>query len=246
MKAALPNSMSEVLLEDKEKLEEEFLSFLRDLNYPEGSVFRGPSFQLKNVGPWRNSFHALFGKATGSSGDEEPFPVYADLAVLDLENCQYASLIEFRLRIDEQIEGEMAALFGAILNCMEGKPPVFLVVPLFNAGFRIYQLRAGTWQELPKKSFPHYPTLVAGLAAEKALIREVRQVRALDRFTITCHLLAGIIALIVVAGLGGFSVLTARQTTMLVLVTLLAVAPHAAGFRLLPPKRGAAKPLKVR
>jgi hypothetical protein len=235
--------MSDTFIEDKEKLEEDFLSFLHESQFPDDSIFRGPSFQLDEATKQRVGFPKLF---TKEGMDDECFPCYVDLAILDLESQEYAALIEFRLRLDEQVESEMSEFFSAILGCLEVKPPVFLVVPQGSSGFRIYQMREnGIWQEVSRKNFPHYATLVAGHAAERAVIREVTQGKALDRFTVTCYLVAGIIALIAISSISGLNALTSSQMTLLVVVALLAVAPHAISFRL-SATRGKPRVLKFR
>src|SRR4051812_1678186 len=127
--------MSDTLIEDKEKLEEDFLVFLHESNYPEDSVFRGPSFHLDEATKRRLGLPKLF---STNRLDDESYPCYADLAILDLETQEYAALIEFRARLDEQVESEMAEFFRAILECLEVKPPVFLVVPQSSTAFRIY------------------------------------------------------------------------------------------------------------
>ncbi|HZQ47023.1 MAG TPA: hypothetical protein VFC07_08430 [Verrucomicrobiae bacterium] len=242
---SLLNHKSDTAIEDKEKLEQDFLAFLCELGYPEDSIFRGPSFRLKESGQGRLNLYNWFGK-TVSGTENEPLPCYADLAILDLDSRQYACLIEFRLQLDEEIESKLAGLFQAIFDCTQTKPPVFLVVPGANAGFRIHQLREnGNWQELPQRQFPHYPTLTAGLAAESALAQEVKQARDLDRFTITCYLLAGAVGLLTVVNIAGLSALTAIQLLLLILAALLVVAPHAVGFRLAAPK-GRSKPSKIK
>jgi hypothetical protein len=222
--------MSDTFIEDKEKLEEDFLGFLHESQYPDDSIFRGPSFQIDEATKRRVNFPKLFKK---DGLDDECFPCYVDLAILDLESQEYAALIEFRLRLDEQVESEMSEFFRAILKSLDVKPPVFLVVPQGSSCFRIYQLREnGIWKEVPQKSFPHYQTLVAGHAAEKKATRDVKLGKALDRFTTTCYLVAGIIALIVISSIGGLNALTVSQMTLLILVASLAVAPHAIRFRL--------------
>jgi hypothetical protein len=225
--------MSDLLLfENKEKLEEEFLSFLHNSNFPEDSIFRGPSFQLKEPLRLQVQLFRGLGRVIGAAR-EEPLPCYADLAILDLQGLEYAALIEFRLKLNEPVETEMAEFFGKILNCLETKPPVFLVVPLPDSGFCIYQLRENNrWQELPKINFPHYATLVAGHAAEKNLTREAKQGKSLDRFTLTCHTLAGVLGLLAVASIGGLTDLTATELLLLFLAALLLIAPFTVGFRL--------------
>jgi hypothetical protein len=226
--------MCGTIIEDKERLEEQFLSFLHDLNYPEDSIFRGPTFQIEEAAKRRTHLYNPLARVIGAeSKGDDPFPCYADLAILDLESLEYACLVEFRLQLNEQIEMEMADFFRTILATLDARPPVFLVVPLSNGNFRVHQLREnGIWQELPPKSFPHYATLVAGHAAEKALTREVKLGKALDRFGSTCYTLAGIIALIVIGSIGGLSALTPSQMSLLVLVAFLVIAPHAMGFRI--------------
>lgn len=222
------------LIEDKEKLEEDFLAFLLGFNYPSDSIFRGPSFQIDESTKRHIAFPNLFGKNIAADRlDDESFPCYADLAILDLESQEYAALIEFRLKLNEQTEGEMAEFFRVILASLEIKPPVFLVSTQATSGFRIYQLREnGIWQEIPPKNFPHYATLVAGHAAEKSITREVKQGKALDRLTTACYIIAGIIALITISSIGGMSALTISQMLLIFLIAILAVAPHAIGFRL--------------
>ncbi len=229
---SLLHYISEAIIEDKEKLEQDFLSFLRELGYPEDSIFRGPSFHLRQNGPWRKNFQNQFGASGG-----DPLLCYADLAILDLESCQYAGLVEFRLQLDEDTQEKLAALFLAIFASTQTRPPVFLVVPLNNSGFRIHQLREdGHWQELAQKQFPHYPTLTAELAAETALAQKVKQARDLNRFAATCYVLAAIIALITVASIAGWSLLTPVQLTLLAFLGLLVIAPHAVGLRLTTPR----------
>lgn len=233
---SLLHYISDTGIEDKEKLEQEFLSFLRESNYPEDSIFRGPSFHLKESGQLKKQLHNRVGETAGNSSNESQL-CYADLAILDLESCQYACLIEFRLQLDEEVESRLAGLFKAIFDCTQSRPPVFLVLPGLNGGLRIHQLREnGTWQDVPQKQFPHYPTLTAGLAAESTLAQEVKQAKDLDRFAVICYVLAGAIGLITVANIAGFSALTAIQLTLLILVALLVVAPHAIGLRLAAPK----------
>ena len=229
--------ISEPVAEDKEKLEQDFLAFLREVGYPDDSIFRGPSFHLKQNGQWRRNFD--------ETSTSEPVPCYADLAILDLETSQYAGLVEFRLQADEKIEAKLAGLFLGIFESTESRPPVFLVVPRNNAGFRIHQLREdGNWQELPQKQFPRYPTLTTELAAETALARKIMETRELDRFAATCYALAAVLGLIVIANILGWTLLTPMQLSLLILVVLLFVAPHAIGLRLSsskhrpgPPKR---------
>lgn len=242
---SLLHNFSDAVVEDKEKLEADFLSFLREMNYPEDSIFRGPTFHLKEAGQWGKKLYNWIGISANTANDK-PLPCYADLAILDLESCQYACLVEFRLQLDEEIEAKLADLFQAIFDCTQTKPPVFLVLPGLNAGFRIHQLREnGNWQELPQKQFPHYPTLTAGLAAESLLAQEVKQAGNLDRFTVACYLLAGTVGLITVANIVGLSALTAVQLTLLILVALLVIAPHAVGIRLAAPK-GRSKFFKIK
>lgn len=229
---SLLHYISDATVEDKEKLEQDFLTFLRELNYPEDTIFRGPSFRLKEGEGERRSFYNWLGRTIGAPAHEPP-PCYADLAVLDLESGQYACLIEFRLKLDEEIESKLAGMFQAIFACTQTRPPVFLVLPGLNGSFRIHRLREnGAWQELPQKQFPHYATLNAELAAESTLALEAKQSRDLDRFTITCYVLAGAIGLITVVNIAGLSALTAIQLTLLLFAAVLVVAPHAMGFRL--------------
>src|SRR5258706_6665642 len=99
--------MSDVILEDKEKLEEEFLSFLRESNCPDDSILRGPCFPIKEPGRWKRTLSGWFGTVIGTGAEEEEFPCYADLSILDLESNEYVALVEFRLQLNEQIETEM-------------------------------------------------------------------------------------------------------------------------------------------
>ena len=232
---SLLNSLPGAVIEDKEKLEENFLSFLHELDYPEGSLFRGPSFQLGQYRNWRAKFHDLMSNPRYTAA--QPLPCYADLAILDLETCQYAALIEFRLQLDGQVEARLAALFKAILDRLQTRPPVFLVVPGVDSGFRILQLRDnGVWQEIPKGEFPHHATLIAGLAAEKAIATEVRQTRDLDHFNVICHLLAIAVGAIAIANITGLGALNSRQISLLTLAAALAIAPYAIAFRNSTPK----------
>lgn len=229
---SLLHYISEPVVEDKEKLEQEFMAFLRELGFPEDSIFRGPSFHLPQDGRWRRNFSARFGASRAISSGE-PLQCYADLAILDLETHQYAGLVEFRLHLDEEVEAKLAALFLAIFAATNSRPPVFLVVPRNSGGFRIHQLREdGIWQELPQRQFPHYPTLTAELAAETSLAQKVQQAHDLDRFAVTCYVLAGIIALIILANAAGWRFLTPIQLTLIAFLSLLVIAPHAVGLRL--------------
>ncbi len=225
--------MPDTLLEDKEQLEQEFLAFLHGAGHPEHSIFRGPCFQLKDLRTWRRALFAWFGRLLGTQREDEVFPSYADMAILDLENREYIALIEFRLQLDDEVEAELAEFFGGILDCIAAKPPVFLVTTSLNSGFRVCQLREnGIWQELPKRSFPSHATLVAVHAAEKAFIQEAKQGKAIDHFTITCHTLAGALGLISLASLGRLASLTDNEVLLLGLAALLVVAPHSIGIRL--------------
>ncbi len=225
--------MPAATLEDKERLEEEFLAFLHESNFPGDSIYRGPCFRLREPWEWKHSLREKLGGLLGAETADQSFPHYADLALLDLENREYVALIEFRLRLNEDVEAELAQFFRLVLDALETKPPIFLVVPLLNTGFRIYQLRENNhWQELPRKNFPHYATLVAGHAAEKAVAHEARAGTALYRFTATCYVLAGAIALVTTASIGGLATLSTGQMLLMALVALLVVAPHTVGFRL--------------
>src|SRR4051794_40080591 len=99
--------MSEVILEDKEKLEEEFLAFLHESNFPDDSIFRGPCFQIKTPGRWKRNVSGWFGSMVGLGTEAEEPPCYADLAILNLESNEYIALVEFRLQLNEQVELEM-------------------------------------------------------------------------------------------------------------------------------------------
>jgi hypothetical protein len=227
-------AMSDPPFENKEKLEEEFLAFLHDTHFPQDSIFRGPCFQLRELSGRRRALPSWLGRIVGLRRRDEAFPCYADMAILDLEGREYVALIEFRLSLTEEIELEMAEFFQAILDCMVAKPPVFLVAPMSDLGFRICQLREnGVWQELPKRNFPSHATLVAGHAAEKAVAREAKQGRTLNHFTTTCHALAGALGLISFASIGRLASLTNAQMALLGFAALLAIAPHSLGIRLL-------------
>jgi hypothetical protein len=243
---SLLNSISDGFLEDKEQLEETFLSFLHSLDYPEGSLYRGPSFQLSEAARWRNTLYRRVRRMLGGCKLYEPFPAYADLAILDLETRQYLCLIEFRLHIDGPTEHKLAGAFQSVLACLRTSPPVFLVVPAPGPGFQIFQLRQNeVWQELPRKLFPHYPTLAASLAAEERLASQVRDARNLDRLRITCHALASVIALTTFANIIGLGSLTRSQTVLLLLAAAFVIAPHAVGVRH-PPSGTKPKILKLK
>jgi hypothetical protein len=225
--------MAEAVLEDKEELEQEFLAFLHGAGFPEESVFRGPCFQIPGLRTWRRALFAWFGRLLGADREEERSPCYADMAVLDLENSEYVALIEFRLRLTDEIETEIAQFFRGILNCVTVKPPVFLISPSMTSGFRICQLREnGVWQPMPQRSFPGYKTLVAGHEAERKFMEEASRGRALDHFTVTCHALAGVLGLISLASLGKLASLTDNEMLLLGLAALLVIAPHSIGIRL--------------
>lgn len=124
---SLLNSLPGAVIEDKEKLEETFLSFLHELDYPEGSLFRGPSFQLGQSRNWRAMFRDWASDPCDSAA--QALPCYADLAILDLDTCQYAALVEFRLQLDGQVEARLAALFKAILDRLQTRRPFSLSFP---------------------------------------------------------------------------------------------------------------------
>jgi len=228
---SLLNFMPNAPIEDKEKLEEEFLAFLHDLDYPEDAVFRGPSFQIKLRPPPRDNIRDWIGDTIGSS-TAQATSCYADLAILDLQTCEYAALVEFRLHLDEQIESQLANVFQAVLESVQTRPPAFLVIPGLNSGFRIFQLREnGHWQELPKKHFPHYATLAAGFAAEKNFNREFNETRTLGRFAMACRIVAGAVAVIALSSMFGLSALTIGQILLVVLAAVLVIAPDALNLR---------------
>lgn len=227
---SLLNFIPNNALEDKEKLEEDFIAFLRELDYPEDAFFRGPSFNIKIHEEPTDPLQWL-GQSLGN-GSAGPVSCYADLAILELQTCQYLALVEFRLKLNEQTESELASVFQVVLNQVHTRPPAFLVVPVPSGGFRIYQLRENArWEEVPKKHFPHYTTLAAGFAAEKNLNREFTQSRNLDRFALMCRLLAGGIGILALLNIIGLSALTAGQISLLIFVAVLLIAPEAAASR---------------
>jgi hypothetical protein len=229
---SLLNSIWDSRIEDKEKLEEEFLGFLHELGYPEGSLFRGPSFHLKLRGKWREIFQRQFGHDVADRPGHI-FPCYADLGILELESSQYAALIEFRMKLDHQTEAQLATVFEAILDHVQARPAVFLVAPGPDAGFCIYHLQEnGHWRELPAKHFPRHATLAASFAAARTLNEESTHARNLDRFSLTCRLLAAAIGAVALISIIGLHPLTTGQILLLVLAVLLLVAPEAIGFRL--------------
>jgi HPt (histidine-containing phosphotransfer) domain-containing protein len=226
-------TMAEAVLEDKEELEQEFLAFLHGGGFPEDSIFRGPCFQIPGLRTWRRALFAWFGRLLGAEREDEGSPCYVDMAILDLETREYVALIEFRLQITDEIETEIAQFFRGTLNCIAVKPPVFLISPSLTSGSRICQLREnGNWQKLPQRSFPSYATLVAGHSAERTFIDEASRGRALDHFTVTCHALAGVLALISLASLGRLASLTDNEMLLLGLAALLIIAPHSIGIRI--------------
>jgi hypothetical protein len=226
---SLLNAIWDTTVEHKESLEEEFLSFLHELGYVEGSIFRGPSFQIKVRGKWRNAFQRLFGHAVD---DQNLFSCYADLGILDLETSQYAALIEFRLHLDKESESRLATVFEAILDHVQTRPSVFMVTPGHDSGYCIYQLQENRhWRELPAKHFPHYPTLTASFTAARALNQESNQARNLDRFSLTCRLLAGAIGVITLTSIISMRPLTTGQISLLILAAVLLIAPELISFR---------------
>lgn len=228
---SLLNSIPDAAIEDKEMFEEEFLDFLRELDYPEDSIFRGPAFNLKLTRKWKARLQEALG-GEGVSLRNDLLSCYADLAILELDTCRYAALIEFRLRADEETKSRIATLFQAVLECAEIRPPAFLVTPGRNGGFRIFQLRENEhWQELPAKHFPHYTTIAAGYAAEKSLNPGFRHERNMRRFTLACRALAGFLALVVCSSIVGLTALTVGQICLMITISILLMAPESFGFR---------------
>lgn len=228
---SLLNSIRDTKIEDKEKLEEEFLDWLHELGYPEGSLFRGPSFHLKLRGKWREHFDREFGHDLGGS-PRRAFSCYADLGILEMETSQYAALVEFRIKRDTQTEAQLATVFEAILDRVQTPPSIFLVTPRPDAGFSIFHLQEnGHWRELPAKHFPRYATLTASFSAARTLNEESTQARNLDRFAITCRLVAAIIGAITLTSIIGLHPLAIGQILLLALAAVLLVAPEALGFR---------------
>lgn len=226
---SLLNFIPDTSIEDKEKLEEDFIAFLRELDYPEDAFFRGPSFNIKLHHDPTDPLQWL-GQSLGNGASN--VSSYADLAILELQTCQYLALVEFRLKLNEQTESRLATVFQGVLDSVHTRPPAFLVVPVHSGGFRIYQLRENSrWEEVPKKYFPHFTTLAAGFAAEKNLNREFTQSRNLDRFSLTCRLLAGALGILALLNIIGLSALTAGQISLLIFVAVLLVAPEAAASR---------------
>ncbi|MDB6022283.1 MAG: hypothetical protein JWQ04_2140 [Pedosphaera sp.] len=241
---SLLNSIPDAVIEDKERLEEEFLAFLHRLDYPADSIFRGPAFEFKFRRKWRELFRLWAVKITGRA-PAQSFSCYADLAILELGTSQYAALIEFRLRLDEQVESRLATVFQAVLDCVQTRPAAFLVLPGRDADFHIFQLRdEGRWQELPHRHFPHYSALVAGFAAGKTLNREFNQARNLHRLALTCRVLALAVGILTLSSILGLSSLTIGQISLFILAALLLVVPEAIRFRLTT--AGGGKPKLVR
>ena len=227
---SLLNITPNAVVEDKEKLEEDFIAFLREVGYPEDAFFRGPSFNV-NLPQKRTDPLQWLGQSFGDPGSHS-VSCFADLAILELQTCQYLALVEFRLKLNEQTESRLAAVFQAVLNSVQTRPPAFLVAPAHTGGFRIYQLRENSrWEEVPKKYFPHYSTLAAGFTAEKTFNREFAQSRNQDRFALLCRMLAGAIGFLTFTSILGLSALTAGQICLVIVAALLLLAPEAAVFR---------------
>jgi hypothetical protein len=228
---SLLNSIWHTKIEDKESLEEQFIDWLNALGYPEGSLFRGPSFHLKLGAKWRDTFHLQFGHDVGDK-PRRALSCYADLGILEVETSQYAALVEFRTDRDEHAESQLATVFEAILDNIQTRPSIFLVTPGPDAGFSIYHLQeGGHWRELPAKHFPRYATLAAGFAAARTLNEESAHSRSLDRFAITCRLLAAVIGAITLTSIIGLHPLALGQMILLALAAILLVAPEALGSR---------------
>jgi len=218
--------MTDVAFQVREQLEEEFLSFLRQSNFPDDSIFRGPSFQIKKRGIWNRPFSRRSGSREMAKLYGEATPCYADLAILDLVSCEYVCLVEFRMEHNEHVEKEVSRLFKAILNSISPKPPVFLVTADAVSRFRIFQLSDdNAWRELSKSDFPHYPTLAAAHIADTKLARELQRERTLDRFTEICHVVVGTICLVTIAFLGGLAAISIGKLILLCIVAVLVIAP---------------------
>jgi hypothetical protein len=227
---SLLNSIWDARVEDKEKLEEEFLAFLHEHGYPEGSLFRGPSFQIKLRGKSREMFQRQFGNHVVDTNSHS-LSCYADLGVLELESSQYAALVEFRMDLDEQTESRLATVFEAVLDHVQTRPSIYLVTPGADNGFTIYQLQEnGHWRVVPAKNFPAHATLSANFAAARTLNQESTQARNLDRFALTCRLFAGVVGAIALSSIIGLHPLTTAQISMLIVAALLLIAPEALGF----------------
>ena len=223
--------MSGDTMADKERLEEEFLAFLRESHFPDDSIYRGPCFGYLEARRWRRDLSARLNRLLGQPSGDETFPYYADLALLDLESREYIALVQFRLEFTEEVEAEVIAFFEPILSSLQTQPPVFLVVPQLNVGFRVYQLGENRqWKDVPRRNFPRYSTLAAGHAAAKTLAAEARSEAVLDRFSVTCYSLAGALGLLTVGGIVGVTSLNDRQLVLLLAAALLALAPHSLGL----------------
>lgn len=227
---SLLHSIWDTTVEDKESLEEEFLAWLREHGYPEGSLFRGPSFHLKLGRKSREAFRRHFHHAAFDESHE--LSCYTDLAILDLESNQYAALVEFRTHLDDDDEKRLATVFQAILDELPAAPAIYLVVPGAQYGFIIYQMQdGGFWSEIPATQFPGYSAMTKNFATARLSNEELHHTRGLSRFTYACRALAILIAALTIYSFIRVGPLTTVHILLLIIAALLFLGPEALGYQ---------------
>ncbi len=101
-----------------------------------------------------------------------------DLIILDTINKEYIGLIEFKNRFDRRVEeitvGQFYKIFGYLGTT---NIPVYLVIPLENEDFQIFELtKENSFQPISKEDFPNFETLSAKrITEEKIKHRELIQ-----------------------------------------------------------------------
>ncbi len=101
-----------------------------------------------------------------------------DLIILDTINKEYIGLIEFKNRFDRRVEEITVGQFYKIFGYLGTKNiPVYLVVPIENEDFQIFELtKDNSFQPISKEDFPNFETLSAKrITEEKLKQRELLQ-----------------------------------------------------------------------
>lgn len=167
------------------------------------------NFLIENKGYTQASL--LYEASIHPKTDDSNFRRYiADLLILDTEFNNYLALIEFKGRIDAKLFNSAYEQVRAYLNALnKADLPAFLVVPLGETDFEIYQFSVDNWAKIEKQDFPQYQTLQSKAQADNKTFyedlnekkyKEVKKKKELIKGTAwsaILSLIAGIITVII-------------------------------------------------
>jgi hypothetical protein len=129
-----------------------------------------------------------------------------DMVILDTTNKEYIALIEFKSRVNDQIQISALGQFYKYFGLLGTRSiPAYLVFPISEDDFQIlYLTDDNTLSPLSKEDFPLYETLsVKRIADEKAKLREgqEKKINELDRKRRTAKLSSYLAILSVTIGI---------------------------------------------